>query len=71
MGVLEEVTLSLTVVEGLCDLVLVGLGVELLVSEPLDVCVGVIVPVRLPEEVDVAEFVAIEVSVTCDDAVKT
>ena len=47
-----------------------GLGVEVPVSEPLDVCVGEIVPVGLPEEVGVTDFVATAVPVTCDVAVK-
>ena len=57
--------MTLAVVEGVCEL----LGVAVLVSEPLDVCVGVAVPVGLPEEVGVADLVAIAVPVTCDDAV--
>ena len=71
MGVLEEVTLSLTVVEGVIELVPDEEGVEVLVSEPIDVCVGVTVPVGMLEEVDVAEFVATAVPVTCDETVKT
>ena len=70
VGVHEEEELTLTVVEGVIELVPDEEGVEVLVSEPLDVCVGVIVPVGLPEEVDVAEFVAIAVPVACDEAVK-
>ena len=70
VGELEEEELSLTVVEGVCELVPDEEGVEVLVSDPLDVCVGVIVPVGLPEEVGVTDFVAIAVPVACDEAVK-
>jgi hypothetical protein len=69
VGVLEEEELTLTVVEGVWELVPDVVGVEVPVSEPLDVCDGVVVPVGLPEEVGVTEFVAIAVPVTCDDAV--
>ena len=61
VGELEGEELTLTVVEGVCELVPVGLGVEVLVSEPLDDCVCVCVPVGLIEEVGVGVFVEIVV----------
>jgi hypothetical protein len=69
VGVLEEEELTLTVVEEVCELVPDVVGVEVPVSEPLGVCVFVDVPVGLPVEDGVVEFVAIADPVACDDGV--
>ena len=70
VGELEGEELTLTVVDGVCELVPVGLDVEVPVSEPLDDCVCVCVAVGLIEEVGVTEYVATDDPVACDDEVK-
>lgn len=58
MGEFEGEVLALTVVE----------GVFVLVSEPLEVCVGVMLEVGVED--GVTDELAIAIPVTCDDAVK-
>ena len=69
VGELEGEELTLTVVDGVCELVPAGLDVEELVSEPVGDCVCVCVPVGLFEDVGVEVIVVIDVKETNDDEV--